>query len=147
MPPVEAPRRQRPIVLIGAGGIVKDAHLPAYGARRFRGRRDSARSWTEAKPRPWPADSAIPRVFRTLAKALAAAPAGAVFDVAVPATALAEVLDALPDGASDPDAEAVRGKPRPSPVLAGPVPAQGPPGGGFNFQLRATPPAFSRLSA
>lgn len=44
-------------------------------------------------------DFAIAATFASLADAVRQAPAGAVFDVAVPASALSEVLSALPDGA------------------------------------------------
>lgn len=91
------PRSPRPIVVIGAGGIVRDAHLPAYRLAGFpvAGLHDidAGRAATLA------ADFGIPAVYPTLAAAVSGAPADAVFDVAVPAPALPEVLAALPDGA------------------------------------------------
>ena len=93
-----APRIVRPIVGIGAGGIVRDAHLPAYRLAGFPVTLlydvdvGKARSLADA--------FGIPRVATNLAEAVAGAPADAVFDVAVPASALENVLPALPDGAA-----------------------------------------------
>lgn len=92
------PAKLCPIVIIGAGGIVRDGHLPAYRLAGFpvAGLFDL----DPAKAAALAAQFAVPRVFATLAEAIAAAPADAVFDVAVPASALTEVLTALPDGAA-----------------------------------------------
>jgi hypothetical protein len=75
------PSAPRPIVCIGAGGIVNDAHLPAYRAaqlpvagvydREVGRARDTARRF------------ALPRVFEAREAALSVSEA--VFDVAVPA--------------------------------------------------------------
>ncbi len=91
------PLRPRPIVSIGAGAIVRDAHMPAYALAGFAVASvyDKAVERAEALAH----DFRIPRVDRSLADATAAAPARAVFDVALPASALPEVLAALPDGA------------------------------------------------
>lgn len=94
---VTFPRTARPIVCIGAGGIVKVAHLPAY---QLAGWPVAAiHDLDHAKASALAAEFGIPRVGRTLAETVAFAPAGAVFDVAVPASALPGVLEALPDGA------------------------------------------------
>src|SRR5580692_11014142 len=95
--PFLLPRSPRPIVVIGAGGIVRDAHLPAYRLAGFPVAavfdRDQAKAAALAR------DFGVRRVPATLAEALRTAPAGAVFDVAVPPSALAEVVAALPEGA------------------------------------------------
>lgn len=92
------PRPVRPIVVIGAGGIVRDAHLPAY---RIAGFPVSVLHDLDVdKARALAADFGVPRVAASLTEAVAAAPADAVFDVAVPASALPAVLSALPDGAA-----------------------------------------------
>lgn len=93
----ELPLSPRPIVLIGAGGIVRDAHLPAYRIAGFPvvGITDLARARAEALA----AQFGIPSVYDTLAEAVDAAPADVVFDVAVPAAAILEVLPLLPPGA------------------------------------------------
>jgi predicted dehydrogenase len=84
-------------VIIGAGGIVRDAHLPAYKLAHFpiAGIHDI----DPARARALAAAFSIQRVFDTLPQLLAGAPSDAVFDVAVPASALRRILEALPDGA------------------------------------------------
>lgn len=95
---VPLPARPRPIIGIGAGGIMRDAHLPAYRLAGFpvAGLFDP----DLAKATRLAAAFGISQVFPTLPDAVAGTPADAVFDVAVPASALAEVLSALPDGAA-----------------------------------------------
>jgi predicted dehydrogenase len=85
-------------VLIGAGGIVRDAHLPAYRLAGFpvAAVYDLDRGKAEKLAR----DFGVPQVCASLGEAVSSAPAKAVFDVAVPASALREVLVALPDGAA-----------------------------------------------
>lgn len=92
------PRRVRPIVMLAAGGIVKDAHLPAYRLAGFPvvGIYDLDRAKAEALA----AEFGIPTVFDTLQEAVANAPEDVVFDVAVPAAGLEPVIAALPDGAA-----------------------------------------------
>jgi predicted dehydrogenase len=87
----------RSIVIIGAGGIVQDAHLPAYQLAGFKvaGLYDR----DEAKAGALAARFSIPSVFSTLEDAVSYAPGQTVFDVAVPASALKKILEALPEGA------------------------------------------------
>ena len=90
------PRTARSIVSIGAGGIVRDAHQPAYEKANF-----SVTGVFDPdleKARKLAADFHIPRVFDSLPQAVEASE-GAIFDVAVPASALLELLPQLPDGA------------------------------------------------
>ena len=89
------PSAPRPIVIIGAGGIVGDAHLPAYALAKLpvAGLYDldvgKARSLAERFGT---------RAFATLGEAVAVA--NAVYDLALPPAAHLEVLPALPDGAA-----------------------------------------------
>jgi len=92
------PVHPRPIVVIGAGGIVRDAHLPAYRLAGFAVA--TLHDLDRAKASALAAEFGVPHVPATLAEAIRTAPPAAVFDVAVPATALAGVLEALPDGAA-----------------------------------------------
>jgi len=84
--------------VIGAGGIVRDAHLPAYRLAGFPVAAiydfDGRRAAALAK------DFGIPRVSATVAELVAAAPADAVYDCAVPAPAILGILEQLPDGAA-----------------------------------------------
>ncbi len=85
-----------PIVSIGLGGIVQDAHYPAYKSAGFKvvGGFDINRE-RAAKMR---GDFGIPRICESLAEAVASAPGHAVFDVAVPGGAIVDILNALPQG-------------------------------------------------
>lgn len=93
---IPRPRTPRPIISIGAGGIVHDAHYPAYAkagypvAGLFDPRTDRA-EYMAGK-------FGVPTVHASLAEAVRKAPADAVFDVAVPAAHIASVLPELPDG-------------------------------------------------
>jgi predicted dehydrogenase len=90
------PSRPQPIVIIGAGGIVGDAHLPAYrkAGLPVAGVFDIDSAKARAVAKQWD----IPRVFDSLAQA--AAVSGCVFDVAAPPVAHAEIVSALPRGAA-----------------------------------------------
>jgi predicted dehydrogenase len=90
------PSRPRPVACIGAGGIVESAHLPAY--RRLGLEVAALYDVDRERAERVAARFEVPRVHATLGE-LAAEP-GVVFDVAVPARAVPQVLDALPDGAT-----------------------------------------------
>ena len=89
------PSHPRPIVVIGAGAIVRTAHLPSYArlklpvAAVFDVNPAQARATAEA--------FGVPLALPSLDEA--AAIADAVFDVAVPGDQVVGVLDRLPDGA------------------------------------------------
>jgi len=90
------PSRPRPIVVIGAGGIVRTAHLPTYRtldlpvAGVYDTRLDTANAVA--------AEFSIPRVFPTLESAAAAD--HAIFDIAVPGDQVLSILAGLPAGAA-----------------------------------------------
>jgi predicted dehydrogenase len=88
-----APAVSRPIVIIGAGGIVSDAHLPAYAMAGFpvAGIFDLDFPRAEATARRFGTSP-----YRTLDEALAVE--DAVFDLALPPVAHAEVLSRIPEG-------------------------------------------------
>jgi len=93
-----APSAPKPVVLIGAGGIVRDAHLPAYrkaglpvaGITDL----DAARATAMAE------DFALPRTWPSVAAAAADLGTGAIYDIAVPPGAIMQVLPLLPKGAA-----------------------------------------------
>lgn len=89
------PAEPRPIVAIGAGGIMRSAHFPAY--RRLGLPIAGVFDVEPAVSAALAADFDVPRVFSSLAEACAVP--SAVFDVAVPAGAVARVLGELPRGA------------------------------------------------
>jgi predicted dehydrogenase len=90
------PAAPRPIVIIGAGGIVGDAHLPAYRKAGLPvvGVFDLDTAKAAAVARQW----GIGKVFSSLTEA--AATQDCVFDVAAPPVAHAAIVAALPRGAA-----------------------------------------------
>lgn len=131
-----APGRPKPILIIGAGGIVRDAHLPAYAKAGLAVAGvtdlDGARSAALAR------DFGIAQVFASVAEAAAALGTSVVYDVAVPPHAIASILPDLPDGAAVliqkpmgadlPQARAIRNLCRDKGLKAA-----------INFQLRFSP--------
>ena len=92
------PKEPLPIIVVGSGGIVHDAHLPAYRKAGFPvaalvdARRDRAVELAKEFSIPFATDS--------LDEAIRHSPGNSIFDVAVPAGALLDVLSRLPDGAA-----------------------------------------------
>jgi predicted dehydrogenase len=90
------PSAPRPIVVIGAGSIVRDAHLPVYQRLGFRVagifdvNPDAARERAAA--------FSIPRIFESIDEA--ASTRDAIFDVAIPPENIAGVLERLPPRAA-----------------------------------------------
>jgi len=89
-----AAARPRPVVIVGAGGIVNDAHLPAYRALGLEvaGVFDIDAARARATAQRW----GIARVHATLEQALDTP--GALFDLALPPGALFETVAQLPRG-------------------------------------------------
>lgn len=89
------PSSPRPIAVIGAGSIVRDAHLPVYRrlgfpvAGIFDLDPDAARARAE--------EFAISRVFESMDEATGVG--GVVFDLAVPPSAIESIVRRLPRGA------------------------------------------------
>lgn len=92
------PRVPRPIIMIGSGGIVHDAHLPAYAKAGFPVAAlvdlDLEKAQVLAK------EFGIPRAFSSITEAIQFAPADSIFDIATPAKVLPSILKQLPDGAA-----------------------------------------------
>jgi len=92
------PRIPRPIVMIGSGGIVHDAHLPAYAKAEFPvvALVDVNQEKADTLARKFN----VPLGTASIAEAVRFAPADAIFDIAVPAKAIPSILPQLPDGAA-----------------------------------------------
>ena len=90
------PTSPAPIVVIGAGGIVHDAHLPAYDKHGFpvAGIYDVDVDRAQQRAADWNIDV----VHESLVSA--AESNGVVFDLATPPAAHLQVLEALPDGST-----------------------------------------------
>lgn len=93
-----APTHPKPIVVIGAGGIVRDAHLPAYlkAGLPVAGVTDLDQTRSAALA----ADFSLPATWVSVGEAVAANGTGAVYDVAVPPSAITRILPDLPDGSA-----------------------------------------------
>lgn len=87
-----------PIFIIGAGGIVNTAHLPAYKLAGFNvcGIYDI----DHAKAAATALKFSIPKVFKTIDEMLHAAIGNIIFDVAVPGSEIISVLEKLPKKSS-----------------------------------------------
>jgi predicted dehydrogenase len=87
-----------PIYIIGAGGIVNSAHLPAYKIAGFNVQGiydiDNAKAIATA------ANFNVPHIFTSVAAMITHAPANAVYDVAVPGSETITLLNQLPIGAT-----------------------------------------------
>lgn len=92
------PTQVRPIVVIGAGGIVRAAHLPAYEKAGFPviGLMDQDGDKAAALA----AERRISHSFGSVTEAVRFAPPDAVFDVAVPASQLVHLIPQLPNKAT-----------------------------------------------
>jgi predicted dehydrogenase len=89
------PKNKRPIVVIGAGSIVNDAHLPAYKLASF----DVAGIFdiNNERAKMIGQKFGIPRVYESLEQMVSQAPKNAIFDMALPASAIIDSLKNLPD--------------------------------------------------
>jgi predicted dehydrogenase len=92
------PKSPRPIVLLGAGGIVQAAHLPAYAKAGFPV--IAIADCAPGKAAELAEARLIGRSFESVAEAVKFAPPDAIFDVAVPASQLLTVLPLLPKDAA-----------------------------------------------
>ncbi|SHL40259.1 Predicted dehydrogenase [Chitinophaga jiangningensis] len=91
------PLHTHPVFIIGAGGIVNSAHLPAYQLAGF-----DVQGIFDLSPEKAAATAAsfqIPQVFTSLEQMIQTAPPNVIYDVAVPGSALIAVLQQLPPGA------------------------------------------------
>lgn len=92
------PQHPFPIVIIGAGGIVNDAHLPAYKKAGFNviGITNRTKERAEALAEKFN----IPNVYDSVADAVAKAPADAVYDITIMPAQFVETLEQLPNGSA-----------------------------------------------
>jgi predicted dehydrogenase len=92
------PKIARPIVVLGAGGIVRAAHLPAYAKADFPviAIADTA----SGKAAALASEKGIAKSFDSIEEAVRFAPINAIYDIAVPASQIMIVLPHLPAGAA-----------------------------------------------
>ncbi|MDP4611233.1 MAG: Gfo/Idh/MocA family oxidoreductase [Opitutales bacterium] len=94
----QLPLEPRPIYIFGAGGIVKDAHLPAYKQAGFTVAGITNRTRARAETLAQAYD--IADVYDSAEALIAAAPANAVFDLTLMPAQFVPTLELLPDGAA-----------------------------------------------
>ncbi|MEJ5995003.1 Gfo/Idh/MocA family oxidoreductase [Pedobacter sp. Du54] len=94
----ELPLTKQPIIIIGAGGIVADAHLPAYKLANFTVHGIVNRTIERAETLAAAFD--IPNVYHSIAEAVKLAPANVVYDLTIMPEQYLEALAQLPDGSS-----------------------------------------------
>lgn len=93
-----APKHPRSIIVIGAGGIVHDAHLPAY---RLAGFPVAAIVDLDVEKASHLAQQfGVPFASSSLEEARRKAPPDSILDIAVPAGSILKILPELPDGAA-----------------------------------------------
>lgn len=91
------PKTKKSIVIIGAGGIVKDAHLPAYKKAGFEVK--ALYDLEVEKAERLAGDYGIGTVCQSLDALIKLAKTNdCVYDVALPASAIIPVIDQIPDG-------------------------------------------------
>ena len=95
---LQMPIKHLPIYIIGAGGIINTAHLPAYKIAGFDVQGiydiDFTKAETTAK------NFNIPNVFKKLDEMVHYDAGKRIFDIAVPGSQTISILNQLPDGAS-----------------------------------------------
>jgi predicted dehydrogenase len=92
------PIQPKPIAIIGSGGIVNDAHLPAYHKADFKvlGVFDIDPEQSAKVAETWNL-----KAFESLERLISSAQANnAVFDLALPPSAVSKVLERVPDHAT-----------------------------------------------
>lgn len=91
-----APSAPKAVAIIGAGGIVKDSHLPAYRQAGF----PVAGIWNRSpeRARELAAEFDVPRVYESLDEVVAQT--DVIFDIATSPQVHVDMLEALPDGAA-----------------------------------------------
>jgi predicted dehydrogenase len=94
----ELPKTKQPIIIIGAGGIVADAHLPAYKIAGFEVYGIVNR--TKERAQKLADKFGIPHVFDSLAEAVNQAPSNVVYDLTIMPDQYIATLKQLPEGSA-----------------------------------------------
>jgi len=92
------PKTEQPIVIIGAGGIVADAHLPAYKIAGFKVHGIVNR--TKERAEKLALQFGIPNVYNSVAEAVEHAPENVVYDLTIMPEQYIETLKQLPNGSA-----------------------------------------------
>ena len=92
------PKTEQPIVIIGAGGIVADAHLPAYKLAGFKV--NGIVNRTKERAQKLADQFNIPNVYDSVAQAVANALPNTVYDLTIMPEQYIDTLKQLPDGSA-----------------------------------------------
>src|SRR5690606_10492144 len=92
------PQVSLPIIIIGAGGSVKDAHLPAYRKAGFNVHGIVNR--TKSREEDLAQEFGIPNVYDSVSEAVAQAPENAVYDITIMPNTFDDTMEVLSDGAA-----------------------------------------------
>jgi predicted dehydrogenase len=90
--------KKSPVYIIGAGGIINTAHLPAYKIAGFNVQ--GIYDIDNGKAKATAENFNIPHVFGSIEEMIAAAAASAIYDVAVPGSQTTNILNQLPNGST-----------------------------------------------
>lgn len=94
----ELPRTVQPIIIIGAGGIVADAHLPAYRIAGFKVHGIVNR--TKERAQKLADQFGVANVYNSVAEAVVHAPENTVYDLTIMPDQYIETLKQLPYGSA-----------------------------------------------
>ncbi len=89
----EKPSQSLPIIFIGAGGIIRNAHIPAYNNLGLE--IDGVYDLNAENAKNLAKDFSIKKIYNSLVEALSKK--NVVFDIAVPADSLLEIVKSLPE--------------------------------------------------
>ena len=89
----EKPSQSLPILFIGAGGIIRNAHIPAYNNLGLE--IDGVYDLSPENAKNLAKDFSIKKIYNSLDEALSKK--NVVFDIAVPADSLLEIVKSLPE--------------------------------------------------
>lgn len=92
------PEKKISICIIGAGGVVNDAHLPAYQIAGYTV--DGIFDLNLDKAKTLADKFNIPNVFASVGEMVNKSTALTIYDIALPASAIIPVLEQLPDGSA-----------------------------------------------
>lgn len=93
---VDLPKKRLPVVIIGAGSIINDAHLPAYRIASFHV--EGIYDVQVSKAQKLASKFGVSRVYESLTELISEAPEDAIYDIALPASEIIPVIEQIPEG-------------------------------------------------
>ena len=93
-----APTNPKPIVIIGAGGIIRNGHMPAYKQAELLV--SGVTDVDQRQARALANDYGLPNVYTSVVQAANANGTSVVYDIATPPHVITDILPDLPDKAA-----------------------------------------------